>query len=58
MGIAGVEPRQLAPTVGTTGSGSAGSLVTFNDIQIASGLNRQKLARRDQFHRQQRIYGG
>jgi hypothetical protein len=26
MGIAGVEPRQLAPTVGTTGSGSTDSL--------------------------------
>jgi hypothetical protein len=25
MGIAGVEPRQLAPTVGTTGSGSTDS---------------------------------
>jgi hypothetical protein len=26
MGIAGVEPRQLAPTVGTTGFGSTDSL--------------------------------
>jgi hypothetical protein len=40
MGIAELEPRQLAPTVGTTGSGSTGSpasspYIIFNNIQIA-----------------------
>jgi hypothetical protein len=37
MGIAGVEPRQLAPTVGTTGSGSTDSLApspTIADLSM------------------------
>jgi hypothetical protein len=40
MGIVGLQPRQLAPTVGMTGSGStklAGSFVIFNNVkQIVS----------------------
>jgi hypothetical protein len=36
MGIAGLEPRQLAPTVGTTGAGSMGSPVPSMLQQIPS----------------------
>jgi hypothetical protein len=43
MGIAGVEPRQLAPTVGTTGSGStdspAPSSTTTIDIVIDTAID-------------------
>jgi hypothetical protein len=42
MGIAGVEPRQLAPTVGTTGSRSTDSLTpspTIADLSTSTRVD-------------------
>jgi hypothetical protein len=38
MGIAGDKPRQLAPTVGTTGSGSTGSPASSSSSYVRSHL--------------------
>jgi hypothetical protein len=40
MGIAGVEPRQLAPTMGTTGSGSTDSLAPSPTIDNLTASTR------------------
>jgi hypothetical protein len=52
MGIAELEPRQLAPTVGTTGSGSTGSPApssSSSNVQIASGNSSTAAAVRSRF---------